>query len=259
MSGPIRVSRMPGYRWAILENDVVLATTDSEKHAQRLAAALAAPGEAGERAEKPRCGHEWQGPSGYTHYCELRPGHDGYCAGAPTSATAPAPAGDEGGMITPAGQFVPLKAELIEPASEQRRCPHELPPGKGSSQGRRYLIEEDICNLCGEHVDHQPAETAPVKIKIDTSDPYTAKVWETAQQARAEVASWPAWKRGEAAPSGDDIAHCNDHCDPLTGGVSQRWECQRGCGMLREGLGRPCPKEPHGYHDWRKERNREGQ
>jgi hypothetical protein len=34
-----------------------------------------------------------------------------------------------------------------------------------------------------------------VKLQIDTSDPEIKAVWETALQARAEVASWPAWKR----------------------------------------------------------------
>ena len=35
------------------------------------------------------------------------------------------------------------------------------------------------------------------KIKTDISDPETRAVWETAQQAKAEVASWPAWKQSE--------------------------------------------------------------
>lgn len=37
--------------------------------------------------------------------------------------------------------------------------------------------------------------TDKVKIRID--DPETRAIWETAQRAKAEVASWPAWKRGE--------------------------------------------------------------
>jgi len=40
-----------------------------------------------------------------------------------------------------------------------------------------------------------------VKIKIRIDDPETRAVWETAQRAKAEVESWPAWKRGEEPPS----------------------------------------------------------
>lgn len=39
----------------------------------------------------------------------------------------------------------------------------------------------------------------PGKIKIRIDDPETRAVWETAQKAKAEVARWPAWKRGESA------------------------------------------------------------
>lgn len=35
------------------------------------------------------------------------------------------------------------------------------------------------------------------KIKLNLDDPETRKVWETVLEARREVASWPAWKRGE--------------------------------------------------------------
>lgn len=38
------------------------------------------------------------------------------------------------------------------------------------------------------------------KIKICLDDPETRAVWETALEARREVASWPAWKRGEEEP-----------------------------------------------------------
>lgn len=40
----------------------------------------------------------------------------------------------------------------------------------------------------------------PRKIRINTSDPETNAIWETVKAAREEVASWPAWKRGEGAP-----------------------------------------------------------
>jgi len=36
-----------------------------------------------------------------------------------------------------------------------------------------------------------------MKIKLKLDDQETRAVWETAQRAKAEVASWPAWKRGE--------------------------------------------------------------
>jgi hypothetical protein len=43
------------------------------------------------------------------------------------------------------------------------------------------------------------------KIKISLENPEIRAIWETALEARREVASWPAWKRGEdVAPSSDD-------------------------------------------------------
>jgi hypothetical protein len=39
-----------------------------------------------------------------------------------------------------------------------------------------------------------------VKIKIRIDDPETRAVWETAHRAKAEVESWPAWKRGDDRP-----------------------------------------------------------
>ena len=43
------------------------------------------------------------------------------------------------------------------------------------------------------------------KIKISLEDPETRAIWETVLEARREVASWPAWKRGEdVVPSGDE-------------------------------------------------------
>ena len=36
-----------------------------------------------------------------------------------------------------------------------------------------------------------------MKIKIKLDDPQTLAIWNAAQKAKAEVASWPAWKRGE--------------------------------------------------------------
>jgi hypothetical protein len=38
------------------------------------------------------------------------------------------------------------------------------------------------------------------KIKISLDDPETRAVWNAALRARDEVASWPAWKRGEDDP-----------------------------------------------------------
>jgi hypothetical protein len=37
------------------------------------------------------------------------------------------------------------------------------------------------------------------KIKISLDDPEVREVWNTALEARREVASWPAWKRGDEA------------------------------------------------------------
>jgi len=41
-----------------------------------------------------------------------------------------------------------------------------------------------------------------MKIKLKLDDPETRAIWETVQRAKAEVASWPAWKRGEEASEG---------------------------------------------------------
>ncbi len=35
------------------------------------------------------------------------------------------------------------------------------------------------------------------KLKLDISDPKTRAIWEACLRAKKEVASWPAWKRGE--------------------------------------------------------------
>lgn len=40
----------------------------------------------------------------------------------------------------------------------------------------------------------------PDKLQIVVDDPETRAVWETAKRAKKEVASWPAWKRGEGEP-----------------------------------------------------------
>lgn len=38
-----------------------------------------------------------------------------------------------------------------------------------------------------------------MKIKLRLDDQETRAVWDAAQKAKTEVASWPAWKRGEEA------------------------------------------------------------
>jgi hypothetical protein len=43
-----------------------------------------------------------------------------------------------------------------------------------------------------------------MKIKINLQDPETRKVWEAVLEARREVASWPAWKRGEYAATAEE-------------------------------------------------------
>jgi hypothetical protein len=35
-----------------------------------------------------------------------------------------------------------------------------------------------------------------MKVKLKLDDQETRAVWETAKRAKAEVTSWPAWKRG---------------------------------------------------------------
>lgn len=44
------------------------------------------------------------------------------------------------------------------------------------------------------------------KIKISLENPEIRKVWETVLEARREVASWPAWKRGEDVATDSDEA-----------------------------------------------------
>jgi hypothetical protein len=44
------------------------------------------------------------------------------------------------------------------------------------------------------------------KIKISLENPEIRAIWETALEARREVASWPAWKRGEDVPSASEDA-----------------------------------------------------
>ena len=39
-----------------------------------------------------------------------------------------------------------------------------------------------------------------MKLKIRIDDEETRALWETAKRAKAEVDSWPAWKRGELVP-----------------------------------------------------------
>lgn len=36
-----------------------------------------------------------------------------------------------------------------------------------------------------------------MKLKLKLDDPHTRQVWQAVQRAKAEVAAWPAWKRGE--------------------------------------------------------------
>jgi hypothetical protein len=42
------------------------------------------------------------------------------------------------------------------------------------------------------------------KIKISLENPEIRAIWETVLEARREVASWPAWKRGEDVVSSSD-------------------------------------------------------
>ena len=51
---------------------------------------------------------------------------------------------------------------------------------------------------CDRYVSSSSDGFAATKVKISLDDPETRAVWETAQRAKAEVAAWPAWKRGDA-------------------------------------------------------------
>ena len=68
----------------------------------------------------------------------------------------------------------------------------------------------DACRGCGDSIPRgqgtcgalecggRDLSTMFKKIKIDLSDPDTRATWEAALEAKREVESWPAWKRGEA-------------------------------------------------------------
>ena len=70
----------------------------------------------------------------------------------------------------------------------------------------------------------QPKAT---KVKICLDDPETRAVWQTAKDASAEVAAWPAWKRGESSSSSDEVAWLIERvappgCEWWTGDVWSR-------------------------------------
>lgn len=45
-----------------------------------------------------------------------------------------------------------------------------------------------------------------MKLQLKLDDHHTREVWQAVLRAKAEVAAWPAWKRGEAsAPSADEM------------------------------------------------------
>lgn len=50
-----------------------------------------------------------------------------------------------------------------------------------------------------------------MKLKIRIDDDETRALWEAAKRAKAEVDSWPAWKRGELVPR---ISTDTDVVDP---------------------------------------------
>jgi hypothetical protein len=55
-----------------------------------------------------------------------------------------------------------------------------------------------------------------MKIKIRIDDAETRAVWETAHRAKAEVESWPAWKRGETAPRASTETPASAQVPPST-------------------------------------------
>jgi hypothetical protein len=62
-----------------------------------------------------------------------------------------------------------------------------------------WITGVDMVRRLLAKVDATPPTPAPEKIKI-TLDDEARLVWETAQAAKAEVASWSPWKRGDTAP-----------------------------------------------------------
>lgn len=117
------------------------------------------------------------------------------------TATDPAPTGEQPGKLT-----------RDESTTEKREWWRKVCEAAAGAPVLQTTGEQRRCERCSAPIeDHAPldaqrcaAPTEPpaTKIKIDISDPHAAKVWETAQQARAEVESWPAWKRGEP-PAGE--------------------------------------------------------
>ncbi len=79
-------------------------------------------------------------------------------------------------------------------------------PARGSTLGDMTKMEQ-IVDEAAARFDERPPHRASIearaelsgKVKLDISDPETRAVWEIAQAARREVASWPAWKTGAVA------------------------------------------------------------
>jgi hypothetical protein len=62
------------------------------------------------------------------------------------------------------------------------------------------------------------------RIKISLKDPEIRAVWETVLEARREVASWPAWMRGDYVISDEELIAPVDDEAPETTSEGSRVE-----------------------------------
>jgi hypothetical protein len=107
------------------------------------------------------------------------------------------------GYCSHCAQLVPIRQGPLNPRGDGRvRLYYPLP--HRDAHGRECVgIHEDAGKAEFPECAAPPgrAEATPPdrrRIKIDTSDPETKAVWDTAVKAAEEVASWPKWKRGES-------------------------------------------------------------
>lgn len=101
-------------------------------------------------------------------------------------------------------------------------------------RGRTYICTDLVaCKV--RFLTAQPI----TKIKIDTSDPETKKIWEAALAAKREVEGWPAWKQGHLVREEVESDFNIDRCDACGFTGMQQMS---GCKMLcrRCGFNRTC-------------------
>lgn len=69
-----------------------------------------------------------------------------------------------------------------------------------------------VAEQYGDMLERRIADAKALRLQLDTTDPDTKAVWEAAKLAKAEVASWPAWKRGEDVFDGEPDTKRSREC-----------------------------------------------